>query len=117
MVKALIRKKRYDSNAALQTAIGGRSGLLLGYNVMQKYCHACNAIRQKDNVPTEAAKARHDCRENHFGKSSKSMEATAAILLQRQLYEQFVATCSQTGRVLSVFMDPVISDGDAASRT
>merc|ERR1711966_216100 len=34
------------SNAALQTAIGGRSGLLIGYNVMQKYCHVCNAIRQ-----------------------------------------------------------------------
>ena len=116
MVKALIRKKRYDSNAALQSAIGGRSGLLLGYNIMQKYCHACNAIRQKGNVPTEAAKALHDCRENHFGKSSKSMEATAAVMLQRQLHERFVTTCSQTGRVLSAIMDPVISDDDAASR-
>ena len=69
---------------------------------MQKYCHACNAIRQKGNVPTEAAKARHDCRENHFGKSSKSMEATAAVLLQRKLHERFVTMCSQTDRVLSV---------------
>ena len=44
------------------------------------------------------------------------MEATAAVLLKRQLHEQLVATCSQTGRVLSVFMDPVILDDDAASR-
>ena len=54
------------SREGLQTAIGGHSGLLLGYKVMQKDCQACNVIRRKGNIPTEAAKARHDCRENHF---------------------------------------------------
>ena len=108
--------RRYDSNAGLESAIGGRSKRLLDYIVMQKDCHACRAVRRKGQVPTASMKARHDCRENHHGRSSKSMEARAAVMLQYRLNQRFVTMCDRTGRPLSAVMDPVVSDDDAAAR-
>ena len=108
--------RRYDSRTGLETAIGGRSGQLLDYVVMAKDCWACNAVRRKGAMPTEEMKAQHDCRENHFGKSSKSMESSAAVILQHRLHKRFVTTCPSTKNVLSAVMDPVVSDDDAASR-
>ena len=101
----------------MESAIGGLSGLLLAYVGMSKECLACSAIWRSGKISTKEMKAQHDCREHHFGKSSKSMEPTAAALLQHKLHKWFVARCPATaGRVLSAMMDPVVSDDDAASR-
>ena len=74
--------RHYDSRTGLETAIGGWSGLLIDYVVMSNNCCKCDAVRRKGKIPTATMKSQHDCQENHFGKTSKAMEATAAVMLQ-----------------------------------
>ena len=74
------------------------------------------SVRKKGGVPNAASRQAHDCRENHFGKSSKSMEAAAAVIVQKRMTTRFVAMHPVSGKVLSEVMDPVVTDDDSVTR-
>ena len=73
-------------------------------------------MRKKGGVPNAASRQAHDCRENHFGKSSKSMEAAAAVIVQKRMTTRFVVMHPVSGKVLSAVMDPVVTDDDSVTR-
>ena len=79
-----------NSNGGVAKDYDCISGCVLTFSVMIRLCKKCQHYRSQHNLEEDALvpdhiRAEHDCRENHTGKTSKSMEAAAAVLNSKKV--------------------------------
>ena len=94
--------RRYDSPSGHGLLVGQKNKSVLCHKVFSKWCRTCDMERENgERVPD------HICPKNYGGKSSKSMEADAALNMFKHLYETYDN---------KVYIEQFISDDDSSTR-
>ena len=83
-------KVGFTSNYGVGVVIEIQTGLVLDYEIMSKFCHACTAVENKTMTPGERLLWEQEhlgkCKKNHNG-SSKAMEKEAALAMWHRSIE------------------------------
>ena len=101
------QKRGFTSHHGVGVAIEVQTGLVIDYEVLSNYCHACALAENslgKGTAALQAWKAAHTACDNNFDGSSKAMEAEAARRMWARSLEKYAFRYTT-----------ILSDGDAST--
>ena len=101
------QKRGFTSHHGVGVAIEVQTGLVVDYEVLSNYCHACALAENKfgtDTAALHAWQAAHTACDRNFGGSSKAMEAEAA----RRIWSRSV-------EMHAFRYEYILSDGDSST--